>query len=501
MRVRTRVGFWVAMVLLYAWPALWNGGPFFFPDSSHYIRSADAAVVSLTGVKSEWSDRIVLFEDEQLKPSAHEGKNLNPISIRSTRTVLTGRSVYYGGMLYIGLMAGALGPVFIQSAIAVTAIGLFLCGAARGVDPRHRKRWVWGGLLAVGALTPLPFFVSRLMPDAFTGLLAVALVALLVFWDTYTKVARAVLILIASAAILFHTSHILLTIAIGAAALMLNVGANASWRRLIALPLGLILVSAAGQMIFSAGVERTLNTSPISPPFMSARLIADGPGYQYLKEHCGTEAFMLCHYMDRMPQGSDTLLWSEDPREGIFSTVADPVKRALGEQDVAFYITVLKARPIEVLSSMLRSTAKQSVAFRLSHFNYIAVHREGYRLHLPEATFRSVERSAAFRGTVPVYPVQVLTIVMTFASCIVIGVAVALAVRQKAWPLPAVTAAMLLVLAVAANIVICGALSTPHGRYLMRIIWLLPLAVAALGASGFQFRYPRRIPTGELAKP
>ena len=501
LRSPTRIGLWLAMVLLYSWPALWNGGPFFFPDSSHYIRSADAAVVSLTGVRSEWSDRLILTDGREGTAATADGGNAGSTPIRSTRTVLTGRSIYYGALLYGGFAFGKYGPVFIQSAIAVTAVGLFLFGASQSSDPSHRGRWIWGGLLAIGTLTPLPFFLSRLMPDAFTGLLAVALVALLAFWDRYTRIAQAFLVALASAAILFHTSHILLTVAIGAAALLLTIGSKASWTRVIVLPAVLMLLAAGGQMLFSAAVTQTLGAPPISPPFMSARLIADGPGYAYLKTHCGEGHFVLCRYLDRMPKGSDTLLWSEDPRDGVFSTVSDPVKRALGRQDTAFYIAVLKDRPLEVIGSMAGSIAKQTVEFDLDHFNYIPIHREGARLHLPDATFRWVEQSAAYRGSVPIAPTVILSIATTIASLLIITIAIIQAVRRKTWRSPVITATFLLVLAVAANVVICGALSTPHARYLMRIIWLLPLVVAALGASGFQFRLTRFIPTGETAAP
>jgi len=476
---------WLAFVLLYSWPALWNGGPFFFPDSSHYIRAADAAMVSLADTPSDWSDRLVVSHHPAPPAGEPASAAASPPEIRSTRTVLTGRSIYYGALLYAGLqLFGKYGPVFLQAGLAVTAIWLFLFGAAASQEPRRRARWIAGGLLAVGLLSPLPFFVSRLMPDAFTGLLAIAVVSLLLFRDRYGRAGRFFLLLLAAAAITFHTSHILVTVAIGAGALLLNLARKERWIRLVALPAGLILFAAIAQIAFSVAVTRTLGAPPISPPFMSARLIADGPGYRYLRAHCGDKPFALCDYLNRMPRGSDILLWSENPRDGVFSTVPDPVKRVLGSEDKRFYLAVLREQPLEVLGSIVRSTAAQAGAFDLDHFNYVADHRQGARQHLPPRVFAWVERSAAYRGTMPVTPTIALTIAATAISLLLLAAACLSPAWRREWRSPAAAAAILLILAVAANIAICGALSTPHARYLMRIIWLLPLAVAALGAAG-----------------
>jgi len=68
----------------------------------------------------------------------------------------------------------------------------------------------------VGLLSPLPFFVSRLMPGAFTGPLILAFVSLILFGAHYGRLARTFLFMVAAAAITFHISHILLILSVGA---------------------------------------------------------------------------------------------------------------------------------------------------------------------------------------------------------------------------------------------------------------------------------------------
>lgn len=488
------IGLWTAFLLLYSWPALWNGGPFFFPDTSHYIRAADAAVVSLTDTRSVWSDRLVERPIPNATAPAARLPHAEHVEIRPTRSVLTGRSIYYGAFLYAGLqMFGRYGPVILQAAAAVCTVALFLLGASASIEPRRRRRWMWGGLLAVGLLTPLPFFVSRLMPEAFTGLMIISIIALLLFWKRYTVPARTFLLLIAAASITFHISHILLTVAIGGGALLLNIGRKEGWWLRLALPVGLIFVAGVAQTTFSLAVTQTLGAPPIVPPFLSARLIADGPGYRYLEDHCPTSEFALCTYFDRMPRPSDIMLWSEDPRDGIFSAVPDNAKRELGREDRRFYLAVLRERPLEVIDTIIRSSAQQAVEFDLDHFNYIEAHRDGARQHLPPEVFAWVERSGAYHGTVPVRATIDIMIVTTIASLLILAWALLSVAGRSAWRAPIFTAVLLILLAFAANIVICGAMSTPHARYLMRIIWLLPLAVAALGAAGFRPREAVRI--------
>ncbi len=45
----------VAAAMALLWPAFYNHQPFFFPDTTAYVRGADAAVFKLTGIPSAWT--------------------------------------------------------------------------------------------------------------------------------------------------------------------------------------------------------------------------------------------------------------------------------------------------------------------------------------------------------------------------------------------------------------------------------------------------------------
>src|SRR5437868_4592133 len=50
-----KIATYAVLVVLFMWPAIYNGQPFFYPDTSSYIRGFDGGVVWLTGKKSAWT--------------------------------------------------------------------------------------------------------------------------------------------------------------------------------------------------------------------------------------------------------------------------------------------------------------------------------------------------------------------------------------------------------------------------------------------------------------
>ena len=92
----------IAAVAALIWPALYNGQPFFFPDTMTYIHGADVALHKLTGFSTPWTR----LEDDgstadAQSPSGEVAKTVSISSIKD-KFVLSGRSVYYGALLYLG---------------------------------------------------------------------------------------------------------------------------------------------------------------------------------------------------------------------------------------------------------------------------------------------------------------------------------------------------------------------------------------------------------------
>ena len=91
-----------------------------------------------------------------------------------------------------------------------------------------------------------------------------------------------------AAAALFHTSHILVLGTLGMAGMLWSV-ARPGWRPIrtgAVAVLGAALLGATGGVLYPAAV-RVVRHQPIyAPPFLTMRLIADGPGRLVLRQDC-----------------------------------------------------------------------------------------------------------------------------------------------------------------------------------------------------------------------
>ncbi len=119
----SRLAILIVATALMLWPALVNKGPFWFFDSSSYIRVADAAVVYVTGYQSGWSDRLEVARGQDVADSAAK----DAAKVEPTRPVLLGRSIYYGFLIFLPILAfGPWGAIVLQAFISVALIA-FAC--------------------------------------------------------------------------------------------------------------------------------------------------------------------------------------------------------------------------------------------------------------------------------------------------------------------------------------------------------------------------------------
>src|SRR3974377_1768715 len=163
-----------ALLLLFLWPAIYNGQPLFSPDTSAYIRGFDAGMVWLAGKTPPWTTWASRLADRQKAPDDVT------VSLQSPKFIIAGRSTSYGALLYLGeLLGGLWASVAIQAAAVLIALGLTL---------KHLKLFTWPKFIfaagALGLVSSLPFFASFLLPDVFAGLAILAAANLLVLGHT-----------------------------------------------------------------------------------------------------------------------------------------------------------------------------------------------------------------------------------------------------------------------------------------------------------------------------
>jgi hypothetical protein len=465
------------------WPAILNGGPFWFPDSSTYIRGADAATVTVTGRPSEWSDLLVRSPaPSEMQANSEPARSSKKLQAQTrwepARPVLTGRSIYYGMMLYLPMrLFGPWGGIVFQALVVAGLIVSALVIAAR--ETATEARFVVPAMIAgLTVLTPLPFYASMLMPDVYSGVLILLLATVIVFWSTLRTLARVGLICACAVIATFHSSHVLIAAAIGGAAFLIAIRKRSRFRPLL-LVLPVIATAVVAGAAFTQAVKWQLGREPITPPFLSARITSSGPGKVYLDRHCtgSPEVFALCAYKDRLPLPSDDFLWSEQRESGVFQVVDGRQQRRIAEQDKAFFLAVLADDPLSVLAVSAQAFVRLLTAFDLENFNYSSMLKETAPQKLPPAAEAQFLESRAFAGQMPVEFTVAATIASTLGALILLLVAGRKLLRSRDGPLPgALKFALMVLLGVLANALVCGVISKPGARYQMRLIWLIPVA-------------------------
>lgn len=434
---------WLLAAAALLWPALLNGMPFLFYDTPGYLGGANALMHGLTGSPLTWT----------------------------AAPVMLGRSIYYGIFLYASLATGgfwlaAIGQAFLASACAMMFLRYFL--------PRCRKLTAIIAILfgiALLACTTLPFFAGFMMPDLFSGLALLSATALLLFWQQDSRARRAFWIGVTAAAALFHPTNVPILLAMVTLGILFHF--------LLRLPrpwiaAGAIIAAAscglAGEAIFSAGVERALGHPPIRPPFVTARLTADGPGTRYLQETCPGNGFLLCRYVSRLPLPSDHFLWSKSGVDGVFRASPPAQRRQIAADETRFVLATLRHLPLQTITAFAVGARRQIKQVGLSEFNYGWIERGFFFNNLPRPIYQETSHTRAFSLSMPARFFAWLARIMAILSlAICLWIVMDHRISNKLR-----LAIALIICGIIVNAFICGGLSGAHDRYQGRVLWLLP---------------------------
>jgi len=460
------------MLVALTWPGLWNKQPFFFPDTTAYIRGADAGVQKATGIATSWSRSAV--DNTVGSASGKDRISTRQISSVEDKTVLSGRSVYYGALLYLGDRAGGFWlTIALQAVAVIVALGLILLAL-------RIPTWPWLPIAAagVGAVTTAPFFVSFLTPDVFASITIVGVAIVLGSQRPMRLPYYGVWLVLLAASLTFHASHVLIAFAL----LLIAVGVNAirgSWsnRRGLMLVSLALLAAILAEADFGFIVKRTTGFAPIRPPFIMARLIADGPGYVYLRDTCPDSGFKVCAFVDRLPMPATAFLWEST---GVFAAESPDTRRALADEQFRFALSVLLHDPARLAMASVRNAAHQLTAFGLSEFNYGETDKRYYKDKVPPGHLAALEKSAAWQGSFPTAFFSILSKMTLLVALAYIGISVASRSKRKDLPPCLFYVTTLIVAGVVINDVVCGITSGSFDRYGARVVWLIPFSALLL---------------------
>lgn len=442
LRRRSEVVVWglagTAMLLALLTPALWNGFPLIFPDTGGYFT---APIVGLPA---------------------------------------QGRSALYGLFLDAGIPFAFWPCVLIQSALVAWLIVVTLRVNGLGGRP-----WLAAGIVALlSVATSLPWFAGQLMPDILFPAAALALYLLAFAAGQLARGERYALAAVIVFAIPSHMAAGGMCVAV-IAALWLIAGLARYGPRLVPRSPRLTFASAAVAAgialcpVSNLALTGSFAFTPGGTTFLFGRLIEDGIIGRYLAERCPDATIRLCAYQNELPENADNWLWGNTIlyKLGGWEAYKAEEARIISDTLVMYPGTHLAAAIIAALDQFVTFDTEVSVYDNEPTINSI----EQYAPELMPAVSRARQQVERF----DVGPLNYLH--RPVAGFAIAGIMLALIMRRRLAIAPEAAALCLtILLALAANAVVCGVFSHPVDRYQSRLVLLAPFAMAVLVAQRFR---------------
>jgi len=428
--------------LLLSWPAVFNGFPLIYPDSMTYL--FDGHVVARA-----------LFLHQ---PSEYYGV----------------RSFFYSlGILPFHWNLSPWPIVALQCLLVAWIIWLLVRSfQAPSVAPRRMAASYLLLVLFLSLLTSVSWYACFIMPDILGPLAYLSFFLLAFARETLSRAERWGLYLISVWGITAHASHLML--AVGLCLLLILFAAferRPFWRRVRSLGelAAIIAVAAAAQMALHGYLYGKPTLNGMRPPYLMARVMADGPGLWYLQNNCPQLQWAVCNHLSQFSGDPDDFLWGAN---GVYQSVSYDEQAQIDQEEMPLVLATLRAYPLQQLSRSTANFWNQFVNFGVYGFDANEWMLAQFDQVFPRQKSIYLESRQA-HGDLPLdlfTEIQWWTIVGSLA---VIAVLIPLLWRRHSLRLAGLT--LVIAAAVAVNAGVTGVLSVVDDRYQCRVIWLVPL--------------------------
>ena len=425
--------------LFMAWPAFYSGFPLMYPDTPSYLSAGRPVAAAI---------------------------------------LLHHRSFFYGGrsLIYsLGILPFHWGvtvwPIIALQCL-LTSFVLWL--VFRSISPR--KTWInfLILMLLLSLLTTLSWNGAFVMPDILGPDLYLCVFLLVFARDTLSRAERWALYLISWWAIVSHATHLMIVIALCCSLALLALFRPMTFRKhlRIAGELTAIIALAVGaQIALNTFLYGKPSLNGTHPPFLTARLIADGPGLWYLEKNCAELKWEMCNYVNNLSGSANRFLWNAD---GVWVSATSDSRKRILRDEMPFTMAVLRTYPREQLHQSAANFLKQLITFDLKGFGPAS---DIYTLLqflevLPKSRLRYLESRQA-RNQLPLRLFNSIQHGVVIAS--LIGIATLLPWLWSCRPPRLVGLSLVIACSVIANSLFAGTLSMVTGRFECRVIWLIPL--------------------------
>jgi hypothetical protein len=415
-------------------------------------------------------------------------------------TIMGARSALYGLFLFVLTKVAGIWLVAAVQAVICAWTVYMLWKVSAPSAPLWTYLALTGGL-ALGST--LPFFATFVMPDVFAGVAASGFVILTVFGRRLSGAETAGMVLVLTFAYAVHATHTLTALATVVPATLLFWWFKAPWGQvargyaLVALAMVLAVMSGwAYEGSFAMRTGMTLH----HPPFLMARVLADGPGREYMRKVCKgpDDPYVICRAIRAPLTRSDDILWEESPLIGAFNALkSTELQLRMEAEEGAFVKGAVLNDPIGQFKASMENWADQlsriSVHDPLRDPRQFLANEYWKTTRLVEMIPHPEQCKPIGPGCKPPFDMGLTKhwheLVMTLAALFAVwrlsrpDVRADLMDRTAPWARPAVpltVAVVILAAMLVLNAGVCGVISGAFSRYQARIVWIWPASAALI---------------------
>ncbi len=485
---------WIALAVLACLSVyLINGRPLFYFDTVGYISQGHTGLRQL-GFEGESPLGVRMAKIKAEKAARGIAEPVpDTAEIEADDTVDGSRSAVYA--LFAALLARAQmleGLMVLNIAAVLLAVWLPLRAASR--------RWGLPVPMAEAVALPvivacagsLPFFVAYFMPDTFAPVLILVIATLTVFGRSMRPWEVVLALCLGVAAIVSHLSHLAIgLVMIPAAALVSVILSRRRWWLPVAYVCLIVGAGFTEQSLLRTAAKAVAGAEVVIKPYITARLIEDGPGLKYLDRHCPDDHIATCKLHAALQWSDDPwritathIVFETSPRLGSFRLMTPEDQKAVADDQIGFFFAVLRDQPVGVFLALMHNVLLQSgwvsVEMTLPTDQIIAQNADVTGLAFSTFDHGRITRDTGWLG-----PLTLWHQVFYLAS---LAVVLALVLLPRRVPGTVKALAVMVILGILANALVCGGISQPATRYGARVIWLLPMTAVILAIFALRSR-------------
>jgi hypothetical protein len=426
----------LAAALALCWPALWIGYPLLNTDCITYLRDGHRIL-------------LLLFTHSSL-------------SNENTRSTL------YCAGIYLLHWNRSPWPVLIADAL-LTAWTVWLVARSLCLRPL-----LFLTLIAVLALfSTAPWSVALISPDILGPVVYLSMYLLIFARATLRRWETILLAVVTLWAVSSHPTHMLLAMGLCAFLGVLGLAGwhvvTSRWRHLLQVS-ALVALGVAMQAAANARIYGTPSLVGPQPPYLMARIIADGPSRQYLQDHCSELRWQICNSVQHLPSDESDFLWTKG---GIYDSASPQQRLELKSEEMPLILGTLRSHPRRQLVRSLSNFAYQLADFGIDDATENNPWMIGYLDSVLPGSRSRYLHSRLKESALPralIRHVQQATVVLSVLTLIAL-----LPWLWRRHPARFAALAGVCLFIVLANAFVTGVLSGIYSRYEGRVIWLLPL--------------------------